>query len=418
MKKLAILTDFRGYDEAYGLCQFVRNEVKILVRNGYEPRLILREGFRHDECWAAYPGTRFLSINPGRGGDNRVRIDGDTEDDIQRLEAQLDEALSEIDLVITHDLIFQANLWKHHVAARRLVKKRPDLRWLHVVHSASALGTVNKTGNYRNELEGKFPSSLLWVFSRESVERMGGLYGYEVDEIVVMPPPLDFLEYMHPITQTIVRTHDLMHADILIVYPCRLDKGKHPDVVIEIAAQLRAMHFDTRVVLVNSYSNTGAKQKFKEELKQLAQKTGVQLVLTSDTEGCEVRTPRQVVMNLFELGDVLIQPSGTESYSRILCEAAWHGCGLLLNYDLPLFREYAGMASFGKFSSSVDTSTGLIGNSTTEYADRDSYMRSLAAKITYHVENDWTLKLHRVMRQERSLEAIWPRLEAVIEGMS
>lgn len=416
MKKLAILTNFRGYDEAYGLCQFVRNEVKLLTRNGYTPRLILREGYKLDECRTAYSGVEFHCIDPGQTGSNRVKVDADSETDIQRLHEQLRDVLDGVGLVITQDLIFQANQWKHHVAARRLARERPDLRWLHVVHSASVLNTSEKVGRYQNELQGKFPNSLLWTFTRESVERMGGLYGYEVDEIVVIPPPLDFVDDMHPISQSIIQEHDLMHADIIIVYPCRLDTGKRPGIVIEIADELRKMHYDARVVLVNSYSNAGAKMEFRDELRQQAHRADVPLVLTSDAVGCKVRTPHQVVMNLFELGDVLIQPSSTESYSRILCEAAWHGCTLVLNYDLPLFREYEGLATMGKFSSSIDVHTGQPGETTTEYGNRQDYMRGLAAKIAYHMENDRTLKLHRMMRQERSLEAIWPKLQAVIEG--
>jgi len=416
MKKIAILTDFRGYDQAYGLCQFVRNEIKLLMRNDYMPKLILRDGYRQDECQAAYNLTEFHSIDPGTTGTNRVEVDDNSEEDINRLYMQLCDVLGDTQIVITHDLIYQANSWKQHVAARRLAKRRPDLKWLHVVHSSSVLNTAEKTDKYSQELKGKFPNSLLWTFTNESIDRVGGLYGYEVDEIVVIPPPLDFLEYMHPVSQQIIQEHDLMHADIIIVYPCRLDRGKQPEVAIEITAKLREMHYDARMVLVNSYSNAGAKALFRDELKQQAHSLNVPLVLTSDVTECRVRTPHQVIMNLFELGDVLIQPSLSESYSRILCEAAWHGCALVLNYDLPLFREYTGVASFGKFSSCIDINTGQPGETNTVYSNREAYMHGMAAKIAYHIENDSTLKLHRMMRQERSLEAIWPKLQAIIEG--
>lgn len=415
MRKVAILTDFRGYDVAYGLCQFVRNEIKLLTRNGYTPRLILRAGYKEDVCQEAYAGAELVSIAPGQTGSNKVRVDGNSDQDIERIHNQMREVLDGVGLVITHDLIFQANLWKYHVAARRYAKERPDLQWLNVVHSSSVLGTAEKAGPFKNELAGKFPNSRLWVFSREHITRYGGLYGYEIDEIVVLPPPLDFLEDMDLLSRHIIQDHDLMRADIIIVYPCRLDRGKQPGVVIEIAAELRDMHHDARVVLVNSYSNAGDKKIFREELRKQAKARDVPLVLTSDYDEFRVRVPHQVVMDLLELGDILIQPSTTESYSRVLCEAAWKGCGMMLNFDLPMFREYDGLAMFGKFSSTVDVLTGGAGETSTQYADRAGYMRHLAANIAYWMENYPMLKMHALMRKERSLEALWPKLQAVIE---
>jgi glycosyltransferase involved in cell wall biosynthesis len=416
VKKVAIVTNFRGYDPAYGLCRYVKNLVKILVRGGYKPRLIVRKGFDHRKA-DNYSGAEIVEIDPGKTGANRVRVTEQSEQEIIALENQLYEALKDRQVAFTHDLIFQKDLWKYHVAARRLTKRLTRLQWLHVVHSASLLNTASKTKQYRRELKGKFPNSRLIIFDREATNRYGTTYQYEVNEMVVIPVPVDFISGFHPLTKEIIKVNNLMRADIIIVYPCRLDRGKQPDIVIEVAAELVKAGFDTRVILANSYSNAGDKAAFREELRRQAKKASVPLVLTSDYDEARVRTPHQVVMDLFELGDILIQPSRSESYSRILTEAAWKRCGLVLNFDLPIFRQYNGEALLYKFSSDVDTGTGMFGSTESEYKDREAYMRHVAAGVAHLMINNSSLSLHRLMRQERSLEGVWPRYWAAIEGI-
>ena len=416
MKKVCIVTAFRGYDPAYGLCRFVENEVKMLVRGGYTPRLIVRTGYKADECADAYAGAEIVAIDPGETGSNRVEVKPESRGEIDALEIQLLQAVEDFDVCITHDLIFQANLWKHHVAARRIAPKLPGLRWLHVVHSASALNTVSKTGRFRRELEGKFPNSRLVIFDREATNRYGALYGYEMDERVVIPPPVDFLADFHLLAQGIVLENALMRADIILTYPCRLDRGKQPHILIEIAEHLNNMGYDAPVVLIDSYSNLGDKLAYKLEMQEKAAEANVPLICVSDHPDVKVRLPHQAVMDLLEVADVMVQPSTTESYSRVMVEAAWKRCALVLNFDLPIFRQYDGLALFGKFSSTVDVLTGHPGSTKTEYSDRSAYMRGMAAAIAYQMENNPVLKLHRQMRQERSLEGVWPAFWAAIEG--
>ena len=92
-------------------------------------------------------------------------------------------------------------------------------------------------------------------------------------------------------------------------------------------------------------------------------------------------------MDLFQLSDIIIQPSITESYSRVVCEAAWNGCLLVLNDRVPVFNNYNAIF----------------------LSDKD-----LIDKIILQIENNPVLTSHRLMRQERSLEAIWPQLKNVI----
>jgi glycosyltransferase involved in cell wall biosynthesis len=369
---IAILTDFTGYDEAYALNQCVRNIIKMLTRHNYHPLLIVRKGANihrlqdYDYC------TKTIVVDGGRGGNNRVEVDNKCEDEIQHIHDQLRKVLKNINLVFTHDLLMQPNQWKYHVAARRLAKERPDIRWLHTVHSLTNM----KQWQAHKELDGKFPNSKLWTYSQPEI--MAKRYCYDLSETVTLPAPVDFLEFMHPISQDIARP--LMTADFIICYPCRLDRGKRPEKAIKIGIELVNRGYDTKVILINSYSNQGDKKQYREELRELAK---VDLILTSDYQGLEIRTPRQIVMDLLQVADILVQPSVTESYSRVTCEAAWSNCLLVLNDKIPIFQDYNALWLSDE---------------------------NLIDKIISQSDN------HRFMRQERSLEALWLQLKEEING--
>lgn len=421
MREVAILTDFVNFDPAYSLCRVVQAQVKMLTSAGYEPRLLVRRGFQRKHE-ADYPGAQFAALDPGETGQNRVVLSDRTEREVTSLAGQMRKALRDVDVVLTHDLVYQPNLFKYHIAARRLARERDGLRWLHWVHSATDMKTAQKTGPFRKEIEGPFPNARLVAMHFEEVNRKGALYGYERDQIVVIPNPVDFAAEMHPFAQEIIRRGDLMRADVIAFYPCRLDRGKQPHILIEIFAELAKMGYSVRVVIVDFHSTGGDKADYREEMRLQAEAAKVPLVFTSDVEGnwggapYAYCVPHGAVMDLFEVADVLVHPSMSESDPLILPEAAWKRCGLVLNFDLPVFRQYDGQALQCKFSSSIDVCTGLPGRTKTEYADRKAYMRHVAAGIAYQMEQNPILALHAKMRKERSLEGAWPKLEAAIEG--
>lgn len=383
--------------------------------------MLVRKGF-NDKYRDSYKGAKLGILDPGETGNNIVLLDENTERDIQRLVIQMTQLLRETKVVLSHDLIFQPNLFKMHIAARRLAARRDDLKWLHWVHSATSMGTAEKTGRYRKELQGKFPNSRLVAMHAEEVNRKGALYGYEDDEIVVIPNPVDFAADYHPLARQVIAEADLMAADVIALYPCRLDRGKQPHVIVEIFGELAAMGYDVRVVMADFHSTAGDKATYRGEMKGLAIERGVKLTFLSDFEGEEGGTPynycvpHKAVMDLFEVADVLVHPSMSESDPLILPEAAWKRCGLVLNFDLPVFRQYDGLALFGKFSSGIDVNTGMPGGTKTEYGDRAQYMRGVAAGVAYWMENNPVLAMHARMRKERSLEGVWPKLWAAIEG--
>jgi GT2 family glycosyltransferase/glycosyltransferase involved in cell wall biosynthesis len=404
--RAAILTDFIGHDPAYSLCRVVRDQVEMITRiGGYALDVVVNQGFNDDEL---YTPARIIRVDPGRGANNTVEVTEESEAEIEHLTKQLLEAFIEVGVVLTHDLIYQPNQWRWHVAARRVARQRPDLQWLHWVHSATNMDVAEQTGQFAKELRGPFPNSRLVVMHSEERLRKMQAYGYEPHQTVIVPNTLDIAADYHPIARQVIEKGNLWHADCVIVYPCRLDRGKQPHILIEIAAELIRMHVDTRVVIVDFHSTAGDKEIYRNEMRQQAQLAGVPVQFTSDIEPYLI--PHQAVMDLFDFADMFVHPSKSESDPLILQEAMWKRNGLILNFDLPLFRSMCEeTAFFYKFSSCIDVTTGEVGETNTQYRDRRAYMRMVAGGIAYQLRTDPVLTNHVRVRKERSLYAVWER---------
>ena len=429
MKRVAILTDFINHDPAYSLCSVVANQTKMLAMDGYPTTVIVRPEF---EQWVKqqvpvpvgvgatalqtrdnpYGDAEIVAIDPGRTGSNTVEVGDFSGAEIVELTRQLKAALADIDVCLTHDLVFQPNQWKYHIAARRVARELPSLKWLHWVHSNPAnFDVLDQVGEFREEIEPPFPNGQLVVMHVEERQRKAAICGYPLHQTVIIPNPIDFTESYHPAALEAIEKGGLWDADCIAVYPCRLDRGKQPHILVEVFAQLIAMGADAQIVFVDFHSVGGDKAEYREDMKAKARVAGVPVLFTSELDYPEANyhIPHKAVMDLLEFGDILIHPSRSESDPLVVPEAAWKRCGLILNYDLPLFHLYEGRALLYKFSSNIDVTTGMPGQTDTNYDDRDGYMRHVAGGIAYLMSKESTLYWHAKMRKTRSLQAVWRR---------
>jgi len=408
---IAILTDFVSHDPAYSLCGVVANQVKMFATDRHKPKLLVRKGFSAED---AYPGAEILVLDPGEIGNNVVNVTEQSESEIQVLRGQMVHALDGTDVVLTHDLIYQPNMWKYHVAARRVARDRPDLKWLHWVHSSTDMGTASQVGPFSKELNGQFPNAKLVAMHTEEFNRKGSLYGYEADQMIIVPNPLDLVEGYHPAAKMMVKAGELYKADIVAVYPARLDRGKQVEVIVDIFRELNRKGWDARLVIVDFHSTAGDKAIYRKELTEKAweRKPETPVYFTSvETVGLNkdygYHLPHKAVMDLMEYSDIFVHPSRSESDPLTVPEAAWKRCGLVLNYDLPVFRLWEGSALLYRFSSNIDVTSGMPGLTETEQSNPQAYMAHVAGGIAHVMQTNSVLKNHARVRKERSLEAVW-----------
>ncbi len=419
MRKVAVLTDFVSHDDAYSLCGVVRNQVKMLASHGYRPRLIVRQGWKAGQSHVAYPGADVVIADPGETGQNKVAITQNSSAEIDDLVVDLQAALDGMDVVLTHDIIYQPNAWKYNVAIHRIARENPDLFWLHWVHSATPFNVAQQTGEFSKEVRSPILNSRIVAMHTEEMNRKATAFGYEKNEAILIPNPYDVSRYYTGEARTILDNANAWLADFVAVYPVRLDRGKQVEVLLEIMSGLTQAGYHGVVIIVDFHSTQGDKRKYRDEMKAYAGDLGVDVYFTSDLGGEKpgYKVEHQTVMNLFDFADFFVHSSVSESDPLTIPEAMWHRNQLCLNFDLPSFRLWEQFAIMGKFSSNIDVQTGGVGSTLTEYDDRIDYMQSVGAAILHMLVTNPTAEGHRHIRLTRSLEAVWKNhLYHAIEG--
>lgn len=423
MKKVAVLTDFFNPDFAYSLVSVASNQIKMLLRAGYSPRVLVDDHFPDPEKEpnkVPYPWNSVeLFRLPSIPRSNFVELHDGWEADLEKMTKVMREGLKGIDVVLTHDLIYQPAQLLYQLSARRIAEERNgSLFFLNLTHSATTPALISTTNKYLQAAKQKFPFSYLCYPNEASKPRLARNFGYEENEIKFTPHATDFCEFMGflDITKKLVDERNMLDADIVMVYPARLDRGKQLEFNILMMSELKKLGCSVRFIAQDFHSSVKGddKWKYREELKKLAAEHGlsldIEVTFTSEfDESLRVRCPRQMVRDLMLLSNVFCLPSVSETYSLVAQESALSGCFLILNYDFfPIRSLYQEEAVYFKFSSNLDNMTGYDGETKTSYSpSREAYCRDIALRIIYELENNRVLKLKTRLRKTRNLDYVF-----------
>ena len=363
---VAILTTFDQGRSAYSLQRVVQDQLAMFVKHGYEPVLLVvasdywsepDEYFAHEGVTVfQYPKVKWIS-----------QVDEDKEflADIEILREALHGALSEVDVVITHDIIYLPLFLKLSIACRHVARELPALKWLHWIHSATGPYQLKAKGMasilYADVLAQKWPGSHPVFFNRMSIPRIAGNFNYELSDVKIVPHPTNICHFLGlgPLTTRLYEEKRLYLADYVSIVPVRLDRGKQVGWIIKIMACLKALGESVRIVVMDFHSQDKEKSEYRSELKSIASKWGLNsedlTFLSEFDDSLKSESPHAMVRELFSLANVFIQASTSESYSLATQEAAICGNLLVLNDDFPPFREmYGEQALYFQFSSNID----------------------------------------------------------------
>ena len=433
MKKVAILTDFKSVDYGYSLTHVVQNQIKMLTRAGYEVLVTVVGDFKPAEAFA-HPQVKLFQLPVVQITNNMSAVeDKNFQTDIQTIYEAYKEALKDIDVVLTHDLVYQPGAVKHQIAARRLAAERQDLKWLHWIHSATSPMTITMErrfyeGEYKRLLIEQFPNSYYIFFNDWSKRRIATNFGVPVSRVKTVYHPTDILGWfgMHEFSKQLIEKHNLLSPDLLAVYPVRLDSGKNAEVVLEIMITLRNKGYETKTVIADFHSTSSdpndPKFQVRQKMKDMAKRWKYEdnLIFTSEfipeTRGV---VPPQMIRDLMLISNIFVMASRSESYSLITQEAALTKNLILLNDDFPPFREIFGDHNFFiKVGSNVNVQTQLDGETETQYRpNQDQYMEDKALEIITEFNRNPVLKTNQKIRKERNLDYVWKnQLEPLIES--
>jgi hypothetical protein len=416
---VAILTNFNSYLKSYSPLIIVTEQIKMLLHAGYEPVVIVTESFNPPKD-SVFNSVK-LEYIPNVSVSNEAKQDISFETDISFLEKELRRILSDnkVDVVLTHDLIFLPDYVKHRLACLSIAKDFPKMRWLHWVHSATNPATLieerkNFEDKYKEMLGQKFPNSFVVFPNSYDIPRVARNFGYEEGEVKCVPHSSDLIEFcdMHPIVKRLTEETDILQADVIMVYPLRMDRGKQPHINFEIIKECAKLGLDSYLVFVNFHSTGGDKITYKEEIKTKASEAGLServIFMNEFDPSLETESPRKLVSDLFILSNVFCLPSMSETYSLVAQEAMALGNFCILNHDLMPMRDIFGdKAIYKQFSSNIDFS-GMNGEIKTTFSNEDGYYHDISCYIKYMLENDKVLKAKTWVRQERNPDAIFKK---------
>jgi glycosyltransferase involved in cell wall biosynthesis len=415
LKKIAILTNFSSYFRAYSLNLVAERQIKMLVNNGYKPKFIVMETFKPEGAYNLVELCKIPNIHCYNDW-GETKNDKNLEKDVEMLKGYLDTYLKDVDVVITHDLIFQAGMWKYNIAARYIAEKYPKIRWLHWVHSCST---------DRDDKKNKFPNSFVVYPNSYDLPRVAGSFGYDEGEVKVVPHPIDICEFFgfHPISEKLVNEKDILSSDIIMTYPLRLDRGKQPEMCIKIMGQLKKLGLSVSMVFLDFHSTGGDKPTYRNELKELGKRLGLadkELTFISEYDkSVRLECPHQIVKDFMCISNVFCLPSRSETFSLVAQEAAITGNLVILNFDFPPMRSiYGDYPLYRKFSSNININDGCNGETNTKYDNEDGFFGEIARRVMYEIKHSRTSALRTKIRQEHNLNAVFKQYLGPLLGFT
>lgn len=414
-KKIYVLTNFSSYLKSFSPIIVVGEQLKMLTRAGYQPVLVVSEGWDppQDSIFAQVETLQLYNFN-SHNSEERFE---DISDTVDLAYQQLKQTLPEECTVISHDLIFLPDYTILNLAARKLASERPNTRWLHWVHSATGPNTLAQErsmygDHYADTLNQKFPNSLICYPNAQDIPRVARNFGYEEFEVIEVPHSTDPTEGMHPIVQRLYDDKKLGDAEVLMVYPIRFDRGKNPDMNIRIVAGLKEIGVTAFLIFCDFQSTGGDKVVYKEECKKLAEELGVRdniMFLSEFDDACALEVSHDIILDLFTLSNVFSLPSRSETYSLIAQEAMLKGNLCILNYDFPAFRQiYGNKALYRQYNGAEVAMDGFDGKTDTEHSDIGVYFRDrFAIPIKGWLQNDKVLAGKTHVRTKRNPDFIF-----------
>lgn len=402
--KVAILTMFSGLSATYSLVNVVADQIGMLLEAGVEVKVLVSESCPDGERsgvfldkriqWVKVTNTylgRQITWHDYSSGTGVVHDTFFEEADA--IAKDFVRHLQDVDVCILHDILYQGWHLVHNIAIRTAQKELPHLRFLAFTHSLP----VNRPQTMEYPFSARYTGMPRTKFVYPTYSGLSALARqYDVPEgnCAVVYNTLPLLPSMSEDVRRVGEHIDLLGAEILAVYPGRLTTGKRFEKVAALAGAIKSKgEKNTKVVFCDFPSADIPSDVYKSMIRMEGSKFGLgreDLVFTSDL-GYPDGFPRTGVFELFQLSNLYICPSYSESFGLTVLEAGSRGNFLVLNEAVPALKELG--EALGAYFMRWDARN--FG-----YDTREKYMPSEQA---YYEEHG--MKIVDLMREDRSLNA-------------
>jgi glycosyltransferase involved in cell wall biosynthesis len=342
----------------------IAHHARLMVANGHSVQLIAGRG-------EALDNIPLTSIQLADSQHPRVLVVkeqlacGDVTRDFDSLRdelvAQLQTALSDVDILIAHNvcslnknLALTAAIHKLHTSASRefprLILWHHDLAWT--------------TLRYLPELHNGYPWDLLrtdWgetlhvVVSELRRKELADLMKLDAASIHVIPNGVDAARFykLEPQTQKFLDQIHLMDSAPILLLPVRVTRRKNIELALHTLSELRKSFPRAALVVTGPLGPHNARNReYFDELKSLRTQLGLQRSVFFLAELSDSFLPDEVIADFFRIADALIFPSREEGFGIPLIEAAFSHLPAFCA-DIPSLREL-GMNDVHYFSPDED----------------------------------------------------------------
>lgn len=421
MEKIAILTTFADFRPEFSLVGVVDQQLKMLLKHGYKPVLITLDIFKDENRVPV--GVEVRKILPQLILEPYSAMDASNiEADSLKAQTAMEEGMSDIDVCLSHDIIFINSYLPYNVAMRKAIgTKLSHVKWLHWMHSAPSFRNLDNT--VWDNLVTLPPNSRLIYMNHTDVVRAAEMYHVLPKDVRTVYNPMDIRELHNfdSLTKEIIEQNDLMSPEFLCVYPLsttRMDKfGKQLSKVIWIVSELKKKGRTVALVVPNAHANAQREKDAIEEMYSYAYSRGLErreLIFTSlhDVPKYELGAPHEVVRDLFLLSNLFIFPTVSENCPLVLLEAMAGKNILVLNQSFPPLKD------FGKDDALYFGFGSLLEKDRDFPHGEDKYYQDIATLIVSEYDQNKAVRAQTRLRREFNIDSIWKRqLEPAIKEM-
>ncbi len=349
---VAILTMFSGLSSTYSLVNVVADQIKMLLQSDVQVKILVSEICPDTERTGVFLDERieWIKITNTCRGKNIVWHDySGTSGSVH--ETFFEEAdliakdfvknLEDVNVCIMHDILYQGWHLVHNIAIRKAQKALPGVRFLAFTHSLP----VNRPLKMEYPFSARFsdmPRTKFIYPTYSGISALAKQYDIPEGKCAVVYNSLPATEAMSKDVQRVADNIDLTGAEILAVYPARLTTGKRFEKVASLLGAIKTRTEKTAKVVFCDFPSADISGKiYKAIIQSEGKKFGLSeedILFTSDI-GYPDGFPRQGVFELFQLSNLFICPSYSESFGLTVLEAGSRGNFLVLNEAVPALKE-------------------------------------------------------------------------------
>lgn len=350
--KVAVLTMFNGLSSTYSLVNVVADHLNMLLQEGICTKVLVSEDCPDNERKGVFADERieWVKVTNKRKGEQirwhdyampsgKVHDSFFEESDV--IAADLAEKLSDVDVCMMHDILYQGWHLVHNIAVRKAQKELPHIRFIAFTHSLPVKPPLNMEYPFSARYE-SMPNTLFAYPTASGIPALAQQYHVPEGKCRVIYNAMPVIEAASTPLQQVHRQWNLLEPDILIVYPGRLTSGKRFEKVAALAGAIQQKtEQKTAVIFCDFPSMDTDGATYKEKIRNIGKQSGLiegSMVFTSEL-GFLQGYPREAVLELFSLSNLFICPSYSESFGLTVLEAAGRGNFLVLNEAVPALEE-------------------------------------------------------------------------------